>query len=370
MRKEFLSLGLFSGFLLQACGDSDSAKSKTNSVTVKMQNIDSATSLLLDALSPNGSALSLLEQPHVTQRSFNPVSFKFPIKQIDMFGTDVTGGVVYECAGTTATECLVDMADKDAVAALIKEPVAVTYKEGTTPKISRFEVQLNPGCGDGNSSFNVEVKGTMDVAGVTYYTTSTETGKVLTTDASKYSYVYIPVSTCMMSWQLPTEVAVDQADVAVSLFVTVRDVAWGNPASANNNPGCKSESSGAGSFVCLDLAVPYPYIGTADPKVESYKITDTDTGNLAVVHVATYQSQAIGAFTRAYFDGTAMGASNCKAGSWLKSLNKNSDGSFKFEIAEGNNQSFVLFPEFKMANHSGTCTNKSGTSQAYSAEKL
>jgi hypothetical protein len=262
------------------------------------------------------------------------------------------------------------MADKSAVAALIEKPVAVTFKEDTTPKITRFEVTLNPECESGNSSFNVEVKGTMDVAGVTYYTTSTETGKLLTTDVTQYSYVSIPISTCGMSWQLPTAVAVDQTDVAISLFVTVRDLAWGNPASTNDNPACISDSNGAGSFVCVDLAVPYPYIGTADPKVESYKIKDTDTGYLAMVHVAIQDSQAVGAFTRTYYDGTAIGASNCKAGSWLKSLEKNSDGSFKFEIAEGDDQSFVLFSEFKMENHSDVCTNKSGIAQAYSAEKI
>jgi hypothetical protein len=293
----------------------------------------------------------------------------------------VTGGTVYQCPGKTAKDCLVDFADKTAVANMIKEPIAVTYKEGSDPRIVRFEVIVDPACDNGGSQskFDVMVKGTISVGGTTYYTTSSDSTTYLSTDQSKYSEVGVSMSTCMMNWYLPSPVPVGgQVDengtasgsVTVSLFVTVKDAAWANPASINDNPPCVSKANGAGSFVCASMAVPYPYVGTANPTVESYKITEASNGNLAVVHLAMSGSEALGAFTRPYFDGTAMGSSSCKAGSWLKSLAKNSDGSFKFTIDMGNNQTFDLFDAFKMANHSGTCRQQDGATYAYVATKM
>jgi len=117
------------------------------------------------------------------------------------------------------------------------------------------------------------------------------------------------------------------------------------------------------------MAVPYPYVGAANPTIQSYKITE-DNGNLAVVHVATSESQALGAFTRPYFDGTALGASSCKAESWLKGLEKNGDGSLKLTIAQGGTESFALFDAFKLTNHTGTCRDQSGSTYPYTATNL
>jgi len=198
-----------------ACGKEEGdGEKKTANITVKIQNIDSGTGLY-DLRSDSAISLTT-EQPYVTQRSFTPVSYKFPLAQIEMFGTDVTGGTVYKCPGATAADCLVDLADKSAVAALIKNPVPVTYLEGSDPKITKFEVTVDPTCGNGGggmTQFNVMVKGTLSVGGTTYYTTSQATEAVLTADQSKYSEVGVPMRTCTMSWYLPTPVSVTgQAD--------------------------------------------------------------------------------------------------------------------------------------------------------------
>lgn len=177
------------------------------------------------------------------------------------------------------------------------------------------------------------------------------------------------MSTCTMTWPIATDVAIDSGKIEVSLFVTVKDVAYANSASSTSTPSCASDSTGAGTFVCAGLAVPYPYIGSGSPTITSFKVTQSN-GYLGKVHVAVLEGQPVGAFVRPYFDGTNEGDIDCKTGSWLKSLTKNSDGTYRIKIAADGSTDFDIYEAFKLENHSGTCKSFSGTSYDYTATKL
>lgn len=81
MFTRIMTFAFFSSLMIQGCSDKDSDGTKTNAVTIKMLNIDSSTNLV-DSPVTSHSPLSFIEQPYVTQRSFTPVSFKFPIKKL------------------------------------------------------------------------------------------------------------------------------------------------------------------------------------------------------------------------------------------------------------------------------------------------
>jgi hypothetical protein len=358
--------------MINGCGDDKKkSKSATSNITVKMQNIDSTAALTLANDSPNPL---LTDSQYTTQRSMTPVSFKFPIKRIMFTGNNVVG-TVYECAGTTSDECLVDLADKEAVKNLIPKPIAVEYAVDSSPTISGFSVTVDPACDSGSTtSFNVKVKGTISVNGTTYYTTASETGKVMTSLVTNYTSVDVPMSTCTMTWQLPEAIPADKADIVINLFVSTKDVVWANTSRTTTNNACVKASVSAdllnGSFVCAGLAVPFPYVGTADPTIESYKIIENTTGYLGSVHLATYQALPIGAFVRPFFDGSAEGETGCKTGSWLKSIDQVRDGTYSIVIAADGTNNFEMYNAFKLASHTGTCKDFNGNSYGYSAVKL
>ena len=193
----------------------------------------------------------------------------------------------------------------------------------------------------------------------------------MTNDANSYSEVPIPLSTCTMTWKLSNPAPADASGVVVSLFVSIKDIAYANSAgSAGNNPSCKSDANQQ-SAVCLNgYAVPYPYVGEADPVIESFKIREEGTGYLGMVHTATYAGKPVGAFQRGYFDGTSMAMTGCSSGSWLEGIIDNGDGSWKMNVALGEQGSFTIFDAFKFENHSGSCSDIRGQKINYTATKM
>ena len=371
---------------IQGCGDKK--KKTSNDVTVKFKNIDTAAAMLTQqaqnpARNPagnlSGMAPNRLDPAYVTQRSFTPVSLKFPVKRIVASGSNMDSATVYECPGSTAAECYVDFADKEAVAALVSKPVTVTYEEGKSPVINQFDVVVDPACGQANGErlyFDVLVKGTFQINGTTYYTTSTDpSGQVITSNASYYSAAAVTSSTCTMRWNLATPAPANTSGTIVSLFISIKDIVYGNSAVGDNQPFCKS-GTGNGSSLCMfGYAVPYPYVGDGDPVIESFKITETTAGEysgaLGMVHTAKLNGVPVGAFQRGYFDGTSGYSTHCSAGSWLDAIKDNGDGSYKMTIALGDGRDpYELFSAFKFENHSGTCGTMDGGSYTYTATKL
>lgn len=369
IRHAFFVMLLIS-FLLPACSGK---KKVSNAVTVKFKNIDTSPALLADASEQfvgavNGAMASL---PYESQRSFTPVSFKFPIKRIAMSGTGMDYATVYECPGTTSAECYVDLADKAAVAALVSAPITVKYEEGKSPQVTQFQVMVDPSCDSGSMEpFDVMVKGTFSVNGTTFYTSSTDpSGEPVTSDSSHYSAVGIPMTTCTMTWNLATPAPASAAGVVVSLFVSIKDIAFGNSAAASNSSMCAAGSTGSAAVCLQGYAVPFPYVGDADPQLESFKITEVATGYLGMVHTATYEGKPVGAFQRGYYDGTNVSISNCSDASWLGAINDNGDGSYQMTVDLGD-RNYALFDAFKFESHSGKCGNREGTKFDYTATKL
>ena len=336
------------GALLMGCAK----KTTTTPVTIQMKNIDAVRSLLK---SPSENESKNTSKTRSNIRTFTPSVFKFPIKRITLVGSGgLETATVYECSGTTAAECLVDLADPVAVSALIPNPVSVTYEVGSTPTITGFQVTVDPTCDSGSMTpFDIKVKGSYQIAATTYYTTNSQ-ATLFSTSESDNEEVGVGTSTCTMNWDLPSPASVTGTDQTISLFVTVKDLAYGDHSASNAQPFC--ESKGTSSLCVPGLAVPYPYVGAGNPTMTSYTLNEAGVGK-ARVHMAILDSTPVGAFIRPVFDGSFAEASHCYAASWLDSFVDNGDSTYQFNVAEGS-YNWELFNAFQLANHSGTCKSR------------
>jgi len=354
-------LGLL-GLLLISC----SKKTATTTVSIQMKNIEPVRTQLNDREDMNEE---LEAETRSTIRTFTPTVFKFPIKKITLIGSGgLESSTIYECSGTTAENCLVDLADPTAVANLIPNPVTVRYEEGGSPVITGFQVQVDPTCDSGSMTpFDIKVKGSYSITGTSYYTTNSQ-ATLFSTNAGDNEEVGVSSSTCTMTWNLPSPAAVTGSNVTISLFVTVSDIAYGDYSASNSAPTCKSKST---SSVCVPgYAVPYPYVGTGDATLSTFTLTQAGVGK-ARVHAAMLNSSSpVGAFTRPYFDGSFAQTSNCYSASWLDSLVANGDNTYQFNIAEGG-YTWQLFSAFNLVSASpGTCKDRfTSTTYSYTAVK-
>lgn len=233
------------------------------------------------------SVLVLLASPAAwaaaNQASFTPLSYLMPVRQISLNGPSAVS-VLYTCplyadAGLPnadrdagpVDDCLVDMADNTALAALFSGMLDVA--PGTYDSVN-IDTCLNEG------AFVVKVKGTMVLNGTTYYTTST--AATISTNAAELDYATTVVGACGGGPgggggnKLAAPVTINDGDsVALSAFFTLENIAYTDyfaspPLGAS---GCV-ETSGAGNAVCTGLPQLVSYLGTATPTLDTYFITE------------------------------------------------------------------------------------------------
>jgi hypothetical protein len=214
------------------------------------------------------------------ESSFTPTSFVMPIYSI-MLARGLTVNVpLYSCrTGAPATsgsdaglpgeadagtrDCRVDMADEAALTQLFSEPAYIP--PGTYDSIVVMTCESN-------SAFEAQVKGSVVLEDVTYYTTAVT--PFLSTNPADQGYTPINYGGCGNTVQLSPPLVVAEGDsLTVSAFFTLQNLSW---VLGNFSPGlggCAAATAGEKS-VCSGLPVLVGYIGAAAPTLDAFYITE------------------------------------------------------------------------------------------------
>jgi hypothetical protein len=331
-------------------------------------------------------------------QSFTPESFLLPVDSILMTNIDPNagtgyqgGGSIYQCpaaalnhpppaaamdAGSTeggataaadggAGDCYVDMADNSALAALFSHPADVPPGQYNAIVVANCEHQ---------GSFVAKLKGTVNLGGTTYYTTSGRAGQpVLSTSRSDYDYLSITYAGCSGALRLAQPVDVHAGDaITVSAFFTLADLAWVLPDNTGLG-GCVDRPYHTQN-VCSGLPALIAYVGASAPALRTFLITEdlTDTSASKAGGEVLLLSQGevpFSGFLRRWYSPTAV-VPSVSYDIPLRSVvsNGSSDsGAPTFSLtsygdpAEDTTKFRARWPAFEMATHEGTMLTADGS---------
>ncbi len=382
----FLVINLSFGLLLGLLSGCNSKKKISASVSLEMK-LAQASQLSLQESDPRD--LNLLDVDPDTidftsnvnnpdripvealARSLVPESLLYEIASISSMEalTGFAGAVAYACPSTEASKCLVDLADPVAVKALLASNVFEIKKEVDSDKGSGTPVgtiaafSLNQ-CLPGETTSIAKFKGKATFMGRTWYTTSSS--KVLTTNEADYDYITLSSQSCVgVKWILPNPVTLLAGETTkVSLFVNLTDLL--KLRFYSNDNGMGGCAYGTLRSACLDDAKAVPYVGEANPIVEIYEISTTDSNlpdslkssalaGTMILFVDSVSNEPIGGTIRSKYDGSRLGWTH--GPSDLGAIVKNSDGTYTISNWESDGQSAptltTLTKNFQRTTHSG-----------------
>lgn len=310
------------------------------------------------------------------EASFSPVSVRVPIRRIQLEGSGAMGSggmdsgamgsgamggpqVVYECAGASEDDCLVDLADEAALAALFQQPAAIT--PGVYNQITILTCYQE-------GRYHVRFKGQVEIGGVMRYTRS---GPVpLSQDEADYGYVSAEHQGCGYSFPLGMPLLLQAGDdVQLSAFFTLRDIAWGMVGHGMGSGGCfddGTEAQGhrdATAGACIAYPNLVPYAGALAPTLEAYHVGQAGAplsqANGQLLLIAGGDGRLLGGFTRRlYSEASASPMLNWDTP--LRRIEDNGDGSFLIESIGGYGPGgmgmidyYIQFSAFQRRSHDG-----------------
>jgi hypothetical protein len=254
-------------------------------------------------------------------------------------------------------DCLVDMADNDALAALFSGSIDI--RPGSYDSIALDT------CSAGANSYSSYVKGAIELSGHTWYTTSSG-DSILTRSHADNSHVRIDYQGCGLIIKLPHTVTLAAGDdVKISAFFSLRNIAWATLTSNGPPGGCTFDSHTHN--VCTGYPTPIAYLGDDSPTLDTYFITEDQTdldavqasGQMLILRDTT--GLAFGGFSRRLYSAHSV-APSVNYDTAIKTLMLNPDGvTYLIENYGGGSNGvgvpyYVHFPAFELQTHNGTMT--------------
>lgn len=341
------------------------------------------------------------------ESSFTPTSFLMPIRSILLAQARVGTGFdnpapLYDCTpgqapGTASdagvsgepadaaapVDCLVDMANPAALAALFSKTADIA--PGTYDSIVVMQCQ-NEG------SFVAQVKGSVELEGGTYYTTSDT--NVISATPGDLDYASITYGGCASTVKISPPVTVAGGEsITVNAFFTLQNLSWVLDHNSPGLGGCAVAPAG-GQNVCSGLPVLVSFLGTAAPTLDSYYITEDPTDLLAAkaggqVMLLSSGGEPFSGFLRRVYSHDSVQPS----GSYdvpLREISKNTEGADagtdsgagaadaglvagprpSYDVyaigdpAQDTSKYRVRFPHFELGDHNGTLFTVNGTASA------
>ena len=320
------------------------------------------------------------------ESSFTPTSFYVPLHSIMLINSQTNlVSELYHCNGNPnvgdtdagvgadlPADCLVDMADNSALAALFTS-TPIDIMPGTYDSIVIGQ------CAAGATGYSSWVKGQIELSGQTWYTT-TVADKVLTTVAADNRHVKTDYSGCGSTIKLPSPITLMAGEAAVSInaFFSLKNIAWATLTSNGPPGGCVFDADTHN--VCTGYPIPIAYLGADSPTLDTYFITEdlSDlTGDKAGGQLLLLRSGsgvAFGGFSRRLYSAHSV-QPNANYDTPIKTLTLNPDGAtYLIENWGGGGPGgimlpyYVHFPAFQLATHNGTFTQSDGvTTRGYRA---
>ena len=304
-------------------------------------------------------------QAGLNEASFTPDSILVPIREIG-FENSTTGvsQAIYTCPGSSESDCLVDITNEAALAALFSSTPPIN--SGTYDHLYISNCLTEGG-------YTAKIKGDVYIGGTHYYTADTAISTdALTTTASSQGYAQLSYSGCKARYKLPDPLIVSDGDsIALNLFTSNIDIAWARLGSKTVPSGCIENTSQTQS-VCMAYPDIVPYVGASTPSLERYYIIENidhpeTLGGIILLVVDSGSDAVLAGFTRRYFSDTSV-APSVNFDTPLKTINKNTDGSYVLEnYGSSEDTYYARYANFKRRTHSGTYTTPAGTSGSYFA---
>ena len=254
-------------------------------------------------------------------------------------------------------DCLVDMADNAALAALFTGTIDIN--PGTYDSIALDT------CRAGASGYSNWVKGSIELSGHTWYTT-TANDAILTRSHADNSHVRIDFLGCGLVIKLPHAVTLAaNDDIEISAFFSLRNISWAMLTSNAQPGGCTVDTQG--HAVCSAYPTPIAYLSSDSPTAETYFITEDQSdldavkasGQLLILRDTT--GLAFGGFSRRLYSAHSV-APSVSYDTAIKTLMRNPDGvTYLIENWGGGSNGvavpyYVHFPAFELQTHNGTMT--------------
>lgn len=258
-------------------------------------------------------------------------------------------------------DCLVDMADNAALAALFSDKIDIA--PGTYDQIVISQ------CRAGEHGYASFVKGQISLSGQTLYTTSGGS-TILTTVRADNRHVRLEYGGCGSTIKLPAPVTLAAGDtVDINAFFSLRNIAWAMLANEARPGGCAFDEHNQN--VCTGYPIPIAYLGTVAPTLDTYYITEDQSdldarkasGQLLILR--TREGQPFGGFSRRLYSASSIPPS-VNYDTPLKTLTPNPDGlTYLIENYGGGSNGvavpfYVRFPAFELHTHNGTMTRSDG----------
>lgn len=302
-----------------------------------------------------------------TQASFTPTGYKYPIMKVSLSKADFTGEVVlYECAGETSADCLVDLADEDALANLSNEAQDVELADG---EYTQLVMTMCPAGTTGSDTTTVSVLGSVTVDGDELVTNATAPGGMSDTGEAEFTDISFGCGRVGLTLQKPI-VASAGAELELTLLVDLTSLVWTDAGASPGMGGCKADGSTLPD-VCTAIPNIVPYVGAGTPHFERYLISHLaeegepllEDANAAVNLAVNEDDEVFWVIVQPFYTETSPSWVDADKGggdynTQLRILETNDDGSLHIQTGGGVEDDRVGFASFERELHDGICKNE------------
>lgn len=278
--------------LFTACGGSSGSKIELKNATSPNSTRDLTRYALTDQTS------------NITIDSLKIPMFDVGLSYADELYGSSESGILYDCSGTTAEACEVEL-----VGPALQNLLTGGENTGSLDSGKSYSSVMIATCPAGPTNYKAKLKAKATVAGTLYYT---KTGsQYMTSTESEYGAVEITFNTCRNYTVLSPPIVYSGGVVTVSLYIDLRNIAhvFGTGSSLYGGTGNLQCSLSQGTvpsgspYICLE----YPNVGgtisTGTPTIERYKLANVGQSSMAPQLVGFFfdsDGQPIGGFNRAY----------------------------------------------------------------------
>jgi hypothetical protein len=302
-----------------------------------------------------------------TQQSFTPTGYKYPLMKIALSHEDLTGAVsLYECEGATPSDCLVDLADEDALADLSAQAQDVELDEG---EYSRLTLTMCPAGTSGSTTTTVSVLGSVLVDETEFVTNGAALGGMSEEGSPEFTDVTLGCGQISLSLLEPLVVTAG-SELSLSLLVDLTDMVWTDQSASPGMGGCKADG-GALQDLCTTMPNVVPYVGTGTPHLERYLISHLSgagepalaDANAAVNLAIDGDDDVFWVLAQPYYSPTSASWVDATKGgadynTQVRTFSTNEDGSVAFQTGGSVEDDRVGFTHFERATHNGICKNE------------
>lgn len=311
-----------------------------------------------------GPASSTVVRPWSSLLSIT--SLQGPIMGVLLEGPGLETIEVYNCPGSLADNCLVDLAGPALQNLLNTAPIVV--RPGTYDRITIEYCR-------GEMRYHTYLAGTVSIGGTTYFTRAA--GNLGTVGPAEQ--VSLPYEGCSDEFAIsPPLVVADTVSIPIVLRLNfdIRDIGYAALGDPTTNQvfgfGCSPVATlGVTPFACAAYPSVAALEGTVPPVVERYRVNGGATIGL-LFDPST--DRFIGGYFRLYVVEDQAWNPRFTPAAIVLSLTDNGGGSYTLRQAgsgpAGTGPGGATFPAFQRSTHSGTATNGEGASFGYTAVRL